>query len=383
MSDTHQIPSEERPFALCFHGFIEEGPHVVQRFTTFCTSDLHLTTEETGHILAQPGSAVICRKESPDDLSALADAFEQLGVRVSIADLCEQPSHSDVAPARDREELSPPLEQLRRAPSLRVMQSSLASDNYLGSPKEDTQTQTRTLPSHLGMRHRRSRSIRPRTYRRRETGLSGIQMIGMLVVGLACLIGINRAFIGKPDLSGTSSRYKLATSWGIPAPQEKTTAAPPARHKHYDGTVWRNAYSLSISSRMHDGALSARVLMVTPLNTQGSPEQAPSSPQLRRAESDTTLLRESEPGVWTGQLVTYLFIEHGDDMLRVPAQTGVTLQIAEDGHSAHAAVEIAATIANTLVNLTDVKGIARTVTDDGLSLKLYDRVLLRSTSVSF
>jgi hypothetical protein len=212
-------------------------------------------------------------------------------------------------------------------------------------------------------------------------------MIGLLIAGLACLIGINRAFIGKPDLSGAPSRYKLATSWGIAPTQRLTTegqnSAPLSKHTHYDGTVSRNGYALTLSSRMHDGGLSARVLMVTPRNAHRSLEQADEKPQLRRAESDTTLLREEQPGVWTGALVTYLFIEHGGEMLRVPAQTQITLRMDKDGHSAHGTVALTGIVPTPLQSLQNVPGIAHAVTDQGLSLKLSDRVLLRTTSVSF
>jgi hypothetical protein len=349
MSDTSQISTEEQPFALRFHGFVEDCPHAVQRFTTFCTADLNLSAEETVRILAQPGSAVICRKDSRHDLSSLADAFHELGVRVSIADLCDGPTYSDAPPTK------------RDYHHHGVTSSSLTP----------------------GLRHRRSRSIRPRTYGRRQTGLTGIQMIGMLIAGLACLIAINRAFIGKPEISDAASSYRSGTSWGLSDPKERDTAASNVVYKHYDGTVSRGGYVMTLSSRMHEGSLSARVLIVTPLHTQESSEQSPSSPQLRRAESDTTLLRESEPGVWTGHVVTYLFIEHDGEMRRVPAQTEITLQMNQDESTAHATVELTGVLPRGLENLHDIRGTARVKTGEGISLQLNDRVTLRTASVSF
>ncbi len=416
MSDTTQIPPEERPFALRFHGFVEDCPSAVQRFTSFCTADLNLSAEETVRILAQPGSAVICRKDSRHDLSSLADAFQELGVRVSIADLCDDPEHSDVPPAEQLAEISPQLEELLRAPSLRVIESPSAPGEYVLALDQHKQTRNCEGSSHArttihnhdkekqvmrtmrdyhhhhgatsnslakGMRHRRIRSIRLRTYGRRQTGLTGIQMIGMLIAGLACLIVINRAFIGKPELSDAASSYKSRTSWGIADSEERYTAASNVAYKHYDGTVSRGGYVLTLSSRMHEGSLSARVLVVTPLDTHESTEQSPSNPELRRAEGDTTFLRESEPGVWTGHLVTYLFIEHDGQMRRVPARTEITLQMNQDDRTAHATVELTGIIPRSLENLHDIVGTARVNTGEGIALQLKDRVTLRAASVSF
>jgi hypothetical protein len=417
MSDTTQIPSEERPFVLRFHGFVEDCPHAVQRFTNFCTADLNLSAEETGRILEAPGSAVICKKDSRQDLSSLVDALEELGVRVSIADLCDAPSRINTSPVNELAEISPQLEELLRAPSLRVIQASCSPGEYvlaLDNPTEirklgntsygripmynqDREQQgTRTmrdLPPHHhgakshplapGMRHRRTRTIRPRTYGRRQTGLTGIQMIGMLLAGLACLLGVNRAFMGKPDLSHEASNYKFGTSWGIPTPPEQEAAASTAGYRHYDGTVSRNGYVLTISSRMHEEALSARVLIVTPRDTPGRAEQSSTPPQLRRAESDTTLLHESEPGIWTGRLVTYLFIEQDGQMRRVPAQTEITLEMTQDQRTAQARVVLDGTIPRAVQNLDEIPGTVRVTTDEGLSLQLEDRVTLRAASVSF
>lgn len=416
MSDTTQIHPEERPFALRFHGFVEDCPHAVHRFTTFCTADLNLSAEETVRILAQPGSAVICRKDSRHDLSSLADAFQELGVRVSIADICDEPTYSDVPSAGQLAEISPQLEELLRAPSLRVIESPSAPGEYVLAVDQHRQTRNcdgtsharttihnhdkqkqggrtmRDYHHHLGatsnylaksMRHRRTRSIRLRTYGRRQTDLTGIQMIGMLIAGLACLIAINRAFIGKPELSDAASSYRSGTSWGLADSEERDTAASNAVYKHYDGTVSRGGYVLTLSSRMHEGSLSARVLVVTPLDTHESTGQSPSTPQLRRAESDTTFLRESEPGVWTGDLVTYLFIEHHGQMRRVPARTEIRLQMNQDDRTGHANVELTGIIPRGLRNLDDVAGTARVNTGEGTALHLKDRVTLRAASVSF
>ncbi len=417
MSDTTPLPSEEQPFALRFHGFVDECPHAVKRFTTFCTTDLQLTDEETDRILAHPGSAVICKRDSLDDLESLADAFEGLGVRVSIADLCDSPPLADLQLPGELAEVSSHLEELLEARTLRMIQSASAPGEYAlslqrhsrirntsgatlsrtavpnGDREQHGPSMTQDYPLHHhgsislpfapGMRHRRSRSIRLRTYGRRQTGLTGIQMIGMLIVGLACLIGINRAFIGKPQLSSPSPNSTFGVSWGLRAPEERDAVTSGAGSRHYEGTVSRSGHVLTISARMHEESLSARVLVVTPLDKQGAPEQTASAPQLRRAESDTILLHSSEPGLWEGRLVTYLFIEHDGEISRIPAQTDITLRMNPDQSTADALVVLNAVIPGTLEDLAAVRGITSRTSDAGLSLSLSERARLRATNVSF
>jgi hypothetical protein len=412
MSQSTLLPSEESSFALRFQGFANDLPDAEQRFQAFCVANLHLSAEETGRILAQPGVAVICRRGSSHDLASLAGAFRELGALVSIIDPRTEFSLSSSLPDEALSEISPQLEELLRAPSLGVIESSCSSGEYVVTLNESIKVNTSSEMSqlrtmmrehgrqnpgsrgpydHSALQHvttphpiapktrsRRSRSIRTRPHSRRRVGLTGIQMIGVLIAGLACFIAIDRAFIGKPDLRAASA----GGSWGVTDSDVWSKAVAPAAARHFDGTVRRQGYTLTISTRMQDDSVSARVLMVTPMYTQPSSGKPGVVPQLRRAEGDITLLREIEPGVWGGRLVTYLFIEHQGQIQRVPAQTEISVQSAPDNLTAQASIELVGLLPSTLHEIEDVPGFSHTLIDGEHSLKVRDHVPLAS-SVSF
>jgi hypothetical protein len=168
-------------------------------------------------------------------------------------------------------------------------------------------------------------------------------MIGLILAGMVGLIGLNRSLLPPIGQASPSATGSVATAWELSQQSRTPRELPPNVVKHYDGTVIRSDYSLTLSVRAQEDALSARVLLVTPSEQlRNSAGTEVNNPRLRRAESDTTLLEQRAPGVWSGVLMTYLFIEHGGDRRRVLTQSKVSVRGPLEASGAQATVEILA-----------------------------------------
>lgn len=408
MTEPHQIASDEAPFALSFEGFVDQSQIAEQRFRAFCLHDLNLSVEETERMLSQPGVSIICSRSSLRDPSVLAEIFEGLGARVSILaphdGLCET-----VPEQPELSAISAQLSELLQAPSLGLAASTTIPRDFVltlnsshgahgvqhslpaaarASHDHDRRHHTgravRDLPAphhssaHSTIipakRHHRSRSIRIRSVSRRKTSLNGVQMIGMLIVGVAVLIGTNRIFIGKPGLRSVRSNVPLTREHGITDSRAPAGEAPLPSTREYDGTVTRPNYTLTVSARTQGDSVSTRVLLITPMHIQPIPQGDPGTPTLRRIESDMTLLDEGEEGIWSGRLVSYLFIEQEGVIRRVPAITEVSLRTA--ANPALATVTISATLPDRFEGMGKLGGIPLTEIEGEPALIVRDHVSL-------
>jgi hypothetical protein len=201
-------------------------------------------------------------------------------------------------------------------------------------------------------------------------------MIGLLIVGMALLIGTNKLFIGTPELRARNSNSLLTRG----APVSNVTAlagetAPSATREH-DGTVTRPNYTLTVSARTQDDSTSARILLITPMHLQASPQGDSGTPILRRIESDMTLLDEIEEGIWGGRLVSHLFVEYQGAIRRVPAITEISLRIA--ANPALATVTITATLPSMFEGMGTLGGIQLTQLEGHPALVMRDHVPLRN-----
>jgi hypothetical protein len=116
-------------------------------------------------------------------------------------------------------------------------------------------------------------------------------------------------------------------------------------------------------------------MLLVPIQDAVPGAAAPGVGRLRRAESDTTLLHERAPGSWSGELVTYLFVQSGGTKRRVPFTSRVTVE-ADPGSGAvrasiSAAEELSEIALDPIVGFTSPASAGR-----GTSVRLQEQLAL-------
>jgi hypothetical protein len=384
MSEHFQTGSDEQQFALQVRGFREHPPEAQQRIRAFCIDELNLTVDEAVRILSSGEEATLYRSSSLDRVQRLAHSLEQHGVRVRVSHLNQssRPDSDLRVLDTDLSEIVPHLEVLTRAPVLRFEHADLqdapvgAVAPSLDGPVQGAQPVRQADELAEARGGPRIRTVRARTRARRRDRLSGVQAVGVLLAGMAGLMAVNSALLGPASLRGGDRIAFLpqearASSNILPLPHR------PLGHsggQRLDGSLTREDFVLTLSVAVNERTASARMLLV-PIRDTALTADTPGLGRLRRAESDTTLLHEQAPGVWSGELVTYLFVQSSGIKRRVPFTTRVTVATNPESGAVSATISAAAQLQE--IALAPVAGFTSpSGAGSGTSVRLQEQLVL-------
>jgi len=323
-----------KDFSLNFHGFEQNDPETVQRFTAFCEANFALSPETVSLLKSSPETIVLTHGGSLEELEALAKVLREIGAVVDVSE--------------DGHDLSsvvggPSTQELHRLFGAQSQSSN--DDTALSCPYPPPLERSLYIFSRadtvLDRRALRKRSAREASSVEDASVPTPIKQSALLIITCAALcVGLAAAVTasiliknhGLPSERGVAKAVQQESSRRDIA---ATNAAPP-RNLTASKAITGNNVELRILASAK--AVSVSALSIQPTNIVG----ADSGATIRRIEAEPTFLSETAPSEWQGAIILSVSFEEAGKSSHFTIPASITVKVNGDYSSGRASIKVGA-----------------------------------------
>ena len=332
-----------KEFTLNFHGFEQDDPETVKRFTAFCEANFALSPDTFGDANDLADTVVLTHGESHEALEALAKVLREIGARVDVSEGCRFEG-SDILDG-------PSPQELHRLFGHRNDDGSSSTDGP-SCPYPPLGRTLYLLTQSDGVFDRRR--LRPKTYRsearreearqeaatrisRRNHALVVVSAIS-LCVGIVALIAATVLVKRSPLSLDSRERHSLFQSREvseIPKSDGALEAIPSART--LSANKRGKGFTIDVKVLASSRSLSISSLTLTPNDRFETQDRS----VIKKVVGDPTFLTEFSPGEWKGRVQLSVFVEKEGRESHVTIPALVSVKVSEDNTVGRAVIEVA------------------------------------------